>query len=370
MDSTTPTPPPSDSAPTPTTGGGSPPSSASSSPSPVRTVRTYKERSAADQAVAVLKAEGIHAVILDLALTPGSRNVKPGAVRLVVDAEAADKATSLLLKHDRENKPAAAEDAADRVRRRRYQPLPPGMAMPRGLFGGLLGSLMRGQSSGAAGRRGLGPGALLFFVMAITAAAMGVYFWARSQAGPRNAAAKASKNPERLVYEDLNGDGKIDFTRFVTGAGLPMRQEQDFNFDGKWDIRLSYENGRLVKRAADTDGNGIYDEETYYDSLGRPYYSQLIPNGRGPAVRRTFFREAIEFDDYVEPEDAPVEDPSAKVPSHPVGGECRAWKILLDNDADGQFDIEREVNLKGETLKERNLPKGAPENDPPTFISK
>jgi hypothetical protein len=84
-----------------------------------RTVRAFKNRSEAELAAAYLKEEGISAVILDLASSPGKTMMRPDAVRLVVDAEFADKAESLLLSHGRAQKEGRSKNEVELQRRER-----------------------------------------------------------------------------------------------------------------------------------------------------------------------------------------------------------------------------------------------------------
>ncbi len=321
-----------------------------------RTVRTYKKRSMAEAAETMLREQGIEATILDLALTPGSKNVKPGAVRLVVDADQAAAATSLLLKYDRSNQPPPA--AGEGVRSKRYRPLPKGPSVPGGLlsiFGGL------GRRSGEPGR-GITPGAVLFMLMAVASAGLGIFYFIKHRVARKIAKGTEASKIERLIYEDMNHDGVVDLRRYVTTNGLPIREEVDANFDGKWDVRLLFSEGRLVRRTVDVDGNGIYDEETYYGAEGQPVYGQLVLNGRGPVTKRTFFQDVLDFPDYEPPPDE-GEDEEGK----PSTGEFRQSRILLDTDGDGNFDVDRQLNSKGETLSESKLEKGAPENAPPAM---
>lgn len=308
-----------------------------STPPATQTVRTFKDAADAEKARAMLKAEGIEAAILDLALPPGHHQRSSGGVRLVVDSDQASRATQLLLRHLREQQPNAPSKTL-----RRPQP----RVVPQGRFASTA----------------------LFVLIGITGAAFATWYFTSQFGGAKRSGGKRGPQPDRYVYEDINHDGNIDARRVITAEGAPIREEWDVNFDGKWDMRRNFAGGRLSVRAMDTDGNGITDEETYYDSAGRPFYSQLIPNGKGAVRKRIFYQDAELFEGW-EPDPELAQLLSAEDPRDPVplGGEVRPVRILLDDDADGHFDREQQLDLKGQVKSERKLEKNAPENQIPPF---
>lgn len=301
-----------------------------------RTIRTYKNRSLAEAAVERLTKEGIEASILELAPPPGRPALKSDAVRVVVNAEDAARAMKLLVVHSPEGTSGAGSEP-----RRRPRPAPHAKTgMP-----------------------------WLFILISLFGAGGAIFYFVSNFYGPKTPQGPIDKPVERFVNEDLNHDGKIDVRRYLNAAGHLAREEQDWDFDGKWDSRSNFENGKLKRRTLDIDKNGVYDEETMYDRLGRPYYSQLRMNGQGAVTKRMFYQEAVEFDDWdPSPEElGPPDDPREKNPVRIEGGDSWPYKILLDNDVDGHFDVEQLLNIKGEVKSERKLEKGAPENDPPPF---
>jgi hypothetical protein len=309
------------------------PDSAPSSPQPAtRTIRTFKNRAVAEIAVARLKELGIEGSILELAPPPGRPALISEAVRLVVDTEHATKATRLLLNLSSE--PGGGGIGMDV--RRKPRPMP---------------------------RVKTGP-PWLFILIALLGAGGAIFYAAWTFYGPKKVAAVVEKPRERYVNEDTNHDGKIDQRRYLSASGEIMRDEVDVDFDEKWDSRTSYDHGRIKRRSQDLDHNGIMDEDMYYDRMGRPFYSQLIKNGKGPVTKRVFYQEATAFTDWEPTNDAP--GPSDDL-SQPGGGDSWPYLVLLDTDADGHFDVAQSLGIKGDIISEKKLEKGAPENNAPTF---
>ncbi len=295
-----------------------------------QTVRTFKNRETAELAVERLKHSGIEATILELAAPPGRPALISDAVRVVVNSEDAARASKILLNQSREFVPGSTSESS----RRKNRSIPTQKAgMP-----------------------------WLFLLLALGGAAGAVYFYADRFVGKKPVVTARSR--DRYVNEDTNHDGRIDLKRFVSAAGNTVREEVDYDGDGNWDVRSLYSFGRLTRRSTDLDRNGIMDEETYYDRYGKPFYSQILMNGKGPVTKRTFFQEATDFADWepTEEDPGPPEDPS-----QPGGGDNRPFRVLVDTDADGHFDLDQRLNLKGEVTSERALEKNALENQPPKF---
>lgn len=311
-----------------------------------RTVRTYKNREIAEAAVARLKSEGIEATILELATPPGRPALVSDAVRVVVDSEHATRATRLLLNLSQETRPEGAAGGASQERRRPRPMTRPKTGLP-----------------------------WLFILIAILGAGGAVFYFIYGF-GVKSTGKSTERPRERYVNEDTNHDHKIDLKRYLASNGQLLREEADTDFDGKSDVISTYNFGLLKSRAMDLDHNGIMDQTMYYDYLGRPFYSQVLMNGRGVATKRTFYQESIEFEDW-EPTE---EDPGAPqrqneagkwVPDYtqPGGGPSWPFRVLIDEDADGNFDLDQTLNLKGEVIREVKLEKGAVENKPPAFPS-
>lgn len=67
-------------------------------------------------------------------------------------------------------------------------------------------------------------------------------------------------NKERCVQYDMNYDGKIDVSRsFDKDGRSPLREEHDFDFDGKLDQITYYKNGQLVHKELDTNFDNTID---------------------------------------------------------------------------------------------------------------
>lgn len=296
-----------------------------------QTVRTYKNRTAAEAALQHLKFHGIEGTILELAAPPGRPALVSEAVRVVVNAEDAPKASKVLMNQAREFVPGG-----DVSMRRKPRNVP----------------VERNRLPWA------------FLLLALLGAGGAVYYYVDSFAGRKPQVPVAERPRERYVNEDTNHDGKIDLKRYVNAAGNIVREAVDYDGDGLWDVQSQFTAGRMTRREVDLDHNGIVDEATYYDRLGRPFFSQLLMNGKGAVTKRTFYQEATEFPDWEPtPEDpGPPEDPT-----QPAGGNSWPFRILLDDNADGHFDRDQTLNLKGEVIQERKLEKGAVENQPPVF---
>lgn len=320
------------------------PASGPNQPAATRTVRTYKNRESAEAAVARLKSEGIEATILELATPPGRPALVSDAVRVVVDSEHATQATRILLNQESRSDGGGGSGSQER---RRSRPMSrPKTGMP-----------------------------WLFILIAILGAGGAVFYFIYGL-GVKSTGKSTERPRERYVNEDTNHDHKIDLKRYLASNGQLLREEADSDFDGKSDVISTYNFGLLKSRAMDLDHNGIMDQTTYYDYLGRPFYSQVLMNGRGVATKRTFYQESMEFEDW-EPTE---EDPGAPqrqtesgkwVPdySQPGGGPSWPFRVLIDEDADGNFDLDQTLNIKGEVIREVKLEKGAIENKPPAFPS-
>lgn len=295
-----------------------------------QTVRTYKNREVAEQALQLLQQNGIEATILELASPPGRPTLVSDAVRVVVNSEDAAKAGKILLSQSRAFVPGAVTD--NPRRKPRSHPM---------------------QKTGFP---------WLFLMAALAGSAGAIYYYTDSLVGKKPPPAARSR--DRYVNEDTNHDGKIDLKRFVNAAGVVVREEVDYDGDGIWDVRTQFSNGRMTRRAIDLDHNGIMDEETYYDRYGRPFYSQVLMNGKGAATKRTFYQEATEFPDWEPTENDSGPSPD---PTQPGGGDNFPFRVLIDSDADGHFDLDQTLNLKGEVISERKLEMNALENQPPKF---
>jgi hypothetical protein len=63
----------------------------------------------------------------------------------------------------------------------------------------------------------------------------------------------------RAVSMDRNYDGKVDYTAEYDSEQRKVREELDFNFDGRMDDFYYFENGVLVREEIDTNFDGRVD---------------------------------------------------------------------------------------------------------------
>ncbi len=75
-------------------------------------------------------------------------------------------------------------------------------------------------------------------------------------AGPRGA-------PNSVVELDRNGDGKVDYRVVYDQSGAVLREEMDFNFDGKMDTFYYYKSGVLQRVEIDSNNTGRIDIWVY-----------------------------------------------------------------------------------------------------------
>jgi hypothetical protein len=77
---------------------------------------------------------------------------------------------------------------------------------------------------------------------------------------------------------DTNGDGKVDVLRVSTPGGREVCRGVDSNFDGKIDAWDLIDNGRVVQRAHDSDGNGKVDQHWTWPAAQRPGCGIMQPD--------------------------------------------------------------------------------------------
>ncbi len=99
--------------------------------------------------------------------------------------------------------------------------------------------------------------------------------------------------PGRKVEEDRNGDGKADVRTTLDDFQRPQLRVEDGNLDGRWDVRIDYEAGIVVKRSEDLDHDGTFDSVSDFDQGVRT--SELVtPGGTGNPSYRRVFKNGIE----------------------------------------------------------------------------
>jgi len=191
-------------------------------------------------------------------------------------------------------------------------------------------------------RRQTGPrtrqkSALPMILTAVFCSGAGIYWVVRQAMVEKPAAGLlAAENPENiLIREDVNWDGEDDSIREYSPGGQLLSLQEDRDFDGKMDLRWTWQRGQLVYRDRDLDHDGIMDERTTFDASNDPFYVDLRRQGRGPVVRRRVFREGV------------------------------LWKILEDQDADTHFERIQEFSPDGVLVRDEALPRDSPENGVP-----
>jgi hypothetical protein len=79
---------------------------------------------------------------------------------------------------------------------------------------------------------------------------------------------------------DLNHDGKMDIIYSYNDAGMLIGEEFDLDFDGKFDERVYYQDGKKVRMERDMDGDGRPDYLEFHEG-GRLVRVERDTNGDG-----------------------------------------------------------------------------------------
>ncbi len=313
-----------------------------------KTVRTFRDRAAAEAAVELLKKAGIAAHLLDLnngLPGGGAPKTAPNAVKLLVDAADEAKAASILRNQHKEEEGKMSRMELLLQKRQR----------DRDRYGRTVAQQGTKRSGGAFTSG-------VFISIALIGALGAVVAMISSFFGDDEESYGPTKPKDRISNLDLNGDRKIDCRRRLDPYGRPIREEYDQDFDGKFDCLLLYIDGRLKERRQDLDENGLYDDYWYFDRSGKPFYSQIITDGRGGVHKRTYYKEETEFPDYAWPEEQ-TEDPALL----PDGGDCWPFWVLAAPKGDGVFDSLEILNLDGSVKEKKSLGPDAPEGKAPNF---
>ncbi|HLL24842.1 MAG TPA: hypothetical protein VK427_22065 [Kofleriaceae bacterium] len=102
---------------------------------------------------------------------------------------------------------------------------------------------------------------------------------------------------------DANRDGTKDWVVAYNRKGNPLFERRDLDFDGKWDVNLSYDtkSTSLAESERDTDFDGRYDVKEYYDTRGEISNIRSDRNGDGQPDRWEQYKDdillAILYDD-------------------------------------------------------------------------
>jgi hypothetical protein len=91
---------------------------------------------------------------------------------------------------------------------------------------------------------------------------------------------------------DRNHDGKIDERVEFDARGLPLRAFMDNNFDGIWDVRVTYEDGVIKRVESDPAFDGTFPVTCEYEN-GLPAVQTVRPGGNGEELSRTEFRDGV-----------------------------------------------------------------------------
>jgi hypothetical protein len=81
---------------------------------------------------------------------------------------------------------------------------------------------------------------------------------------------------------DLNHDGKMDIIYTYGPGGMLMAEDFDLDFDGKFDERVYYQDGRKVRMERDMDGDGRPDYVEFFEG-GKLVRVERDSNGDGKA---------------------------------------------------------------------------------------
>jgi hypothetical protein len=285
----------------------------SDSPSPsnghTRSIRSFALREDAERARAALADHNIESTIREFRVPDSvTGKLATRGCSLFIDPVHAQEATRLMLKMPPSEAPAAATarpEGPSRLRRRQ----------------------------GPAGRQ---RGSMFMILFAVVCAAGGIIFAAVFLGRPKKPG-KPAYATNILIEEDLNGDTVTDVWREFTFNWVPLRHEEDRNFDTLVDIKWIWQNGKAAYRDVDVDFDGKFDEHTTYDPAGQPFFTDVRPGGSGPPLVRKIQRDGI------------------------------LWKILEDRDADTHFDHLTELDDTLTPIREEELPKDSPENKIPSW---
>lgn len=273
-----------------------------------RAIRSYAQREDAERAREMLADSNIGCTIKEFRV-PDPLTGKPvtRGCSLFIDPAQASDAARLLLKMPPSDAPSAAtaQPAGPTRLRRRPGPRPK-------------------QKS-----------TIFIIAFAILCAAGMIIFATSGILGSRKKPPQSRENI--LIEEDLNGDTLPDVIREFTWNWIPLYHSEDRNYDSMIDHSWIYQQGRAAYREIDLNYDGKIDERTTFDKEGQPFYTDTRPGASGPVLVRKIFRDGI------------------------------LWKILEDRDADSHFDHITELDDKAEPVRDEALPKGSPENNPPTW---
>jgi antitoxin component YwqK of YwqJK toxin-antitoxin module len=151
----------------------------------------------------------------------------------------------------------------------------------------------------------------------------------------------------RLVRKerDVNGDGKADLLRYFDEMGRFVRQEEDSRLTGRIDAWSFYENGRLLRKESDTNGDGRVDLWAFYDDKGELIRTEADQNqdGHRELVSLYVHGEMVEEQHFRRGLDTP-----RMIITYVKGQPTRKAE---DTDGDRRMDRVTEYDAKGRTTK-------------------
>jgi hypothetical protein len=81
---------------------------------------------------------------------------------------------------------------------------------------------------------------------------------------------------------DANGDGKKDVIRYYDDEGRSLREESDRNFDGKMDVALIFQDGKIAVKELDENHDGKIDTKIFMED-SKPLRAERDLKGRSTA---------------------------------------------------------------------------------------
>ena len=78
---------------------------------------------------------------------------------------------------------------------------------------------------------------------------------------------------------DVNGDGRKDIVRYYDDEGRSLREESDRDFDGRMDMALVFQDGKVVQQEIDENRDGKVDTKIFLDN-GKPSRAERDLAGR------------------------------------------------------------------------------------------
>ncbi len=141
----------------------------------------------------------------------------------------------------------------------------------------------------------------------------------------------------RCTEIDMNFDGRTDVTRFYGPDGqTPVREEHDFDFDGRMDQIAYFENGALVRKELDTNFNRRIDTWMWCAS-------GLVARAERDRTNDGDVDTWEEYEDGVLAQASYDDDNDGTPEKWEVFTAGRLSAIRFDTDRDGEADREEQV---------------------------